>query len=261
MQTPVNHFKEALYNGSPQIGFWLSLTCPNVAEICAGAGFDWLLIDAEHGPQTLPGIVNQLRAIEANPPCAAVVRVPSRDPVAIRQILDLGAQSIMIPMIGTAEEAADAVKACRYPPAGERGIGGARASRWGRYPAYVAEANSQLCLIAQIETSAGLKNLEDIAAIDGIDALFIGPVDLAASTGLLGAENYDALQALTLETLSRIVETGKPAGILSRDEELLAKHLENGAGFPAVGIDSFALAKAASQLAARWKGRPPTVRS
>lgn len=149
MQTPVNSFKAALREGPVQLGFWLALAHPDIAEICAGQGYDWLLIDGEHGPQTLPGIVAQLRAVEATPPCSAIVRVPGHDSVTIKQVLDLGAQTLMVPMVETAEQAKAIVTASRYPPAGERGLGGARASRWGGYPAYVAEANAQVCIIAQ----------------------------------------------------------------------------------------------------------------
>lgn len=255
MKTPANRFKQDLSKGPVQLGFWLALASPNIAEICAGLGFDWVLVDAEHGPQTLPGIADQLRAVDANPPCSAVVRVSSDDPVTIHQILDLGAQTIMVPMVETAEQAAALVKAARYPPQGERGIGGARAARWGRYPAYVAEANQQLCIIAQIETALALENIEAIAAIDGIDALFVGPVDLAASLDLLGEANFAALAQVTEGALARIRATGKPCGILSRDQRLVQQFLDGGARFVAVGIDAFALAKAAGDMARDWTAR------
>lgn len=255
MQTPTNRFKAGLVNGPVQLGFWLSLASPNTAEICAGAGYDWVLIDAEHGAQTLPGIADQLRAVDATPPCSAIVRVPGHDPVTIRQMLDLGVQSIMVPMIDTAQQAAAIVRAARYPPEGERGIGGARAARWGRYPSYVAEANAQLCVIAQIETAEALGNIEAIAAVDGIDGLFIGPADLAASLGLLGAANFPELAKITGGALARIRATGKPCGILSRDPRLVEQFLEGGARFVAVGIDAFALAKAAGDMATEWADR------
>jgi 4-hydroxy-2-oxoheptanedioate aldolase len=255
MHTPLNRFKQGLGEGSVQLGFWLALAHPDIAEICAGQGYDWLLIDAEHGPQTLPGIVAQLRAVEATPPCAAVVRVPSHDPVAIKQILDLGAQSIMVPMVETAEQAKAIVTAALYPPCGKRGLGGARAARWGGYPAYVGEANAQICIIAQIETEKAIDNIEKIAAVDGIDALFLGPADLAASEGLLGPVNFDALFKLTGEALARIVATGTPAGILSRDERLVQQYLTGGARFIANGIDSFAIAKASGENARFWRER------
>lgn len=255
MQTPVNRFKAALREGPVQLGFWLALAHPDIAEICAGHGYDWLLIDGEHGPQTLPGIVAQLRAVEATPPCSAIVRIAGHDPVAIKQVLDLGAQTLMVPMVETAEQAQAIVTASRYPPAGERGLGGARAARWGGYPAYVAEANAQVCIIAQIETATAVDNIEAIAAVDGIDALFLGPADLAATEGLLGGSSFDALFKLTGEALARIVATGKPAGILSRDERLVQQFLDGGARFIANGIDSFTLAKGAGDGLRVWRER------
>mgnify|MGYP003641452058 FL=1 len=255
MKTKQNRFKDGLGDGPPQLGFWLALASPDIAEICSGLGYDWVLIDGEHGAQTLPGIANQLRAVDTVPACSAIVRVPGHDPVTIRQILDLGAQTIMVPMVDTAQQAAAIVKASRYPPAGDRGIGGARAARWGRYPAYVAEANERLCIIAQIETAEALDNLEAIAAVDGINALFVGPADLAASLGLLGPANAAALAQVTGEALARIRATGTPCGILSRDERLVQQYLDGGARFLAVGIDSFTLAKAAGDMARDWRNR------
>jgi len=255
MQTPHNHFKDRLAEGLPQLGFWLALANPDIAEICAGLGYDWVLIDAEHGAQTLPGIASQLRAVDTVPGCSAIVRVPGHDPVTIHQILDLGAQTIMVPMVDNAQQADAIVKASRYPPTGNRGIGGARAARWGRYPAYVAEANERLCIIAQIESAEAIDNLEAIASVDGIDALFIGPVDLAASLGLLGPANAAALAEVTAAALARIRATGTPCGILSRDERLVQQYLDGGASFLAVGIDSFTLAKAAGDMVRDWRGR------
>ncbi|MDD2795019.1 HpcH/HpaI aldolase/citrate lyase family protein [Acidocella sp.] len=255
MQIPENRFKTGLREGPIQLGFWLALANANIAEICAGLGYDWVLIDAEHGAQTLPGIAEQLRAVDATPPCSAIVRVPGHDPVAIRQILDLGAQTIMVPMVETAEQAAAIVSASRYPPQGDRGIGGARAARWGRYPSYVAQANAQLCIIVQIETGLALENLEAIAAVDGIDALFVGPADLAASLGLLGAGNFPALAKVTEAALARSRAAGIPCGILSRDERLVQQYLDGGARYLALGIDAFTLAQAAGDMAKDWQKR------
>ena len=255
MQTPQNRFKDRLGDGPPQLGFWLALANPDIAEICSGIGYDWVLIDGEHAAQTLPAIANQLRAVDTIPTCSAIVRVPGHDPVPIRQILALGAQTIMVPMVDTAQQAVAIVKASRYPPTGDRGIGGARAARWGRYPAYVAEANERLCIIAQIETAEALDNMEAIAAVDGIDALFVGPADLAASLGLLGPANATALAQVTGEVLARIRATGSPCGTLSRDERLVQQYLDGGARFLAVGIDSFTLAKAAGDMARDWRKR------
>jgi 4-hydroxy-2-oxoheptanedioate aldolase len=237
------------------MGFWLSLASADIAEICAGLGFDWVLIDAEHGAQTLPGIAHQLRAVEASPPCSAIVRVPSHDAVWIRQVLDLGAQTIMIPMVETPDQASALVTASRYPPDGDRGIGGARAARWGGRLAHVSEANAQVCMVAQIETARALDEIEAIAAVPGIDALFVGPADLAASLGMLGPAKFPQLEKITGEVLARIRATGKPAGILSRDERLLQQYLNGGARFIATGIDSFALAQIAGAQLENWQRR------
>ncbi|MDB5698923.1 MAG: bphF2, partial [Alphaproteobacteria bacterium] len=237
MQTPTNKLKQALGEGRPQIGFWLALANPISAEICAGAGFDWLLIDGEHSPQSLPLVLAQLQAIAAYP-AHPIVRVPSSDPVTIKTYLDLGAQSLLVPMVDTADQAAAIVNAARYPPAGNRGIGGARAARWGRYPRYIHEANDQLCLIVQIETVRGLDNIEAIAAVDGIDALFVGPADLSASMGHVGQPAHPEVQAAALDAFRRIRAAGRAAGILTRDEEFARRSIEHGALIVGVGVDT-----------------------
>lgn len=252
MQTPINPLKQALAEGRPQIGFWLSMASTVSAEICASAGFDWLVIDAEHGPQSLPGVMAQLQAI-APWPTHPIVRVPSSDPVAIKGFLDLGAQSLLVPMVETAEQAAGVVDAARYPPAGSRGIGGARAARWGRYPRYVHEANAQICLIMQVETVQALGNIEAIAAIDGVDALFVGPADLAASMGHVGKPNHPDVLAAALGAFARIRAAGRAAGILTRDEQFARRSIEAGALIVGVGLDTLNLAAQTAALADRFK--------
>ncbi|WP_332812816.1 HpcH/HpaI aldolase family protein [Sphingomonas sp.] len=252
MQTPVNPLKQALAQGRPQIGLWMAMANPITAEICAGAGFDWLLIDGEHSPQTLPLVLAQLQAIAAYPGCHAIVRVPSSDPVTIKTYLDLGAQSLLVPMVDTAEQAATIVDAARYPPQGSRGIGGARAARWGRYPRYIHEANDQIGLIVQIETMRALDNIEAIAAVDGIDALFVGPADLSASMGHVGQPAHPEVQQATLDAFRRIRAAGRAAGILTRDEEFARRAIEHGALIVGVGVDTLVLAAQTSALAARF---------
>lgn len=252
METAVNRFKQALKARRVQIGFWLGLASPYSAEICAGAGFDWLVIDCEHGPQDLSGVLAQLQAIAGYPGCHPVVRVPSSEPVAIKQYLDVGAQTLLVPMVETAEEAAAIVDACRYPPQGSRGIGGARAARWGRYPRYLHEANEQVCILVQVENAVGLDNLDAIAAVDGVDGVFIGPADLAAALGFPGQPGHPTVQAATLDAFRRIGEAGKAPGILTRDEDLARKQIESGAMFVAVGVDTLMLAAQTSALAARF---------
>ena len=168
MQTPVNPFKRALTEKRPQIGLWLGLADSYSAEICAGAGFDWLLIDGEHSPNGLRSILQQAQAIAAYPGSHAIARVPvghgDVGTALIKQYLDLGLQTLLVPMVDTPEQARAIVRAMRYPPDGMRGMGGARASRWGRYPGYAREANAQVCLLLQAETREALRNLEAIAS-------------------------------------------------------------------------------------------------
>lgn len=252
MQTPSNPFKQALAERRKQIGFWLGLADPYSAEICAGAGFDWVVIDGEHGPQDLRTIVAQLQAVAGYPTCHAVVRTPSSDAVTLKQYLDLGAQTILVPMVDTAEQAQAVVRACRYPPAGIRGIGTARASRWGRYSDYLHTSNDQLCLLVQAETKEALAQLEAIAAVEGIDGVFVGPADLAASLGYLGQPSHPVVQEAVLDAFGRILAAGKAPGVLTRDEALARRYLDAGAVYVAVGVDTLLLAQHTSALAARF---------
>jgi 4-hydroxy-2-oxoheptanedioate aldolase len=257
MQTPVNTFKRALYEKRPQYGLWLGLASSYTAELCAGAGFDWLLIDGEHTPNDLMGILQQAQAIAGYPGCHAIARVPvghgHAGTTLIKQFLDLGIQTLLVPMVDTPAQAADLVRAVRYPPQGIRGMGGARASRWGRYPNYAKEANEQVCLLVQVESRAAIENLDAITATEGVDGVFIGPSDLAAALGHLGNPGHPEVQAVIEDTIRRIVRGGKAAGILTPDEALARRYLELGATFVAVGLDTNLLARATSALAAKFK--------
>jgi 4-hydroxy-2-oxoheptanedioate aldolase len=257
MQTPKNPFKQALAEKRTQIGLWLGLADAYCAEICAGAGFDWLLIDGEHSPNGLRSVLQQAQAIAAYPGAHAIARVPvghgDVGTALIKQYLDLGLQTILVPMVDTPEQAQAIVRAMRYPPHGIRGMGGARASRWGRYPGYAKEANEQVCLLVQAETREALANLDAIAAVDGIDGVFIGPADLSASLGHVGNPNHPEVQAAIEDAIARIHRAGKAAGILTPDEAQARKYLELGALFVAVGLDTNLLARSTSALAARFK--------
>ncbi|MCM2252218.1 MAG: 4-hydroxy-2-oxoheptanedioate aldolase [Ramlibacter sp.] len=257
MPTPVNPFKQALQEKRAQIGLWLGLASPYTTEICAGAGFDWLLIDGEHAPNDLRSILQQAQAIAAYPGSHAIARVPVGHghvgTALIKQYLDLGIQTLLVPMVDTAPQAADLVRAMRYPPQGIRGMGGARASRWGRYPDYAKEANAQVCLLVQTETRQALDNLDAIAATDGVDGVFIGPADLSASLGHVGNPGHPEVQAAIDDAITRIVRAGKAAGILTSDDTLARHYLAMGATFVAVGLDNSLLARATSDLAARFK--------
>jgi 4-hydroxy-2-oxoheptanedioate aldolase len=258
MDTLTNTFKQALRAGKPQIGLWAGLAHPYTAEICAGAGFDWLLLDGEHAPNSLQTILAQLQAVAAYP-VAPVVRPPWNDFVLIKQILDTGAQTLLVPMIQSAEEAAAAVAATRYPPAGIRGVGAAlaRSSRWNRIPDYLERANDQMCVLVQIETPQGLAALDEILAVDGVDGVFIGPADLSAGMGHLNDPNHPEVRDAIDDAIRRIARAGKAPGILHTNIEHARHYLDLGATFVAVGIDATLLARAAENLAAQFKDAQP----
>ncbi|QCR38304.1 4-hydroxy-2-oxoheptanedioate aldolase [Nissabacter sp. SGAir0207] len=249
----INTFKQALQQRQPQIGLWLGLANGYSAELLAGAGFQWLLIDGEHAPNDVRSVLGQLQAIA---PYAShpVVRPPWNDGVVIKQLLDVGAQTLLIPMVQTAEEAERAVKACRYPPNGTRGVGSAlaRASRWNRVADYLLRADEQICVLVQIETRLGLDNLEAILAVEGVDGVFIGPADLSADMGFAGNPTHPTVQAAIEHSISQILAAGKAPGILMANETLAQRYLELGALFVAVGVDTTLLARAAEALAARF---------
>ncbi|UGA37099.1 4-hydroxy-2-oxoheptanedioate aldolase [Chromobacterium haemolyticum] len=260
MQLPANPFKAALRDGRSQIGLWLGLASPYSAELLAGAGFDWLLIDGEHAPNELNDVLLQLQAI-APYPCHPIVRAASNDPVRIKRLLDIGAQTLMLPMVQNADEAARAVAATRYPPRGIRGVGSAlaRASRWNRVPDYLTRADSEICVLVQVETRQALAALEGIAATDGVDGVFIGPADLAADMGHPGRPDHPDVRAAMDDAIRRIRAQGKAAGILMGDEAEARRLLELGARFVAVGVDTTLLARRAEALAAAFRSQTPDL--
>ncbi len=257
MNTPVNPFKQALKNQRPQIGLWMGLASDYAAEICALAGFDWLVIDGEHAPNDLNRILAQLKTLAAYPGSHAVARVPVGDTALIKQYLDLGAQNILVPMVETAEQAAQLVQAMRYPQddgqGGVRGMAGARASRWGHYTDYFKRANEEVCLLVQVESRQALANLDPIAATPGVDGVFIGPADLSASMGHVGNAAHPEVQAAIEDAIARILKAGKAPGILTPDRQLAAHYLQLGAVFVAVGLDTQILMRQTTELAAHFK--------
>ncbi|MCM2131288.1 4-hydroxy-2-oxoheptanedioate aldolase [Larsenimonas rhizosphaerae] len=255
MDMPINTFKQALGRREAQIGLWLGLANGYCAELAANAGFDWLLIDGEHAPNDLRTILEQLQAM-APYPAQPVARPPAGDAATIKQYLDLGVQTLLVPMVDTAEQARELVRATRYPPDGIRGVGSAlaRASRWNSIPDYLAHADDQICLLVQIETRQGLENLDEIAGVDGVDGVFIGPADLSASLGHRGNPGHKAVQSAIEEGLTRIQTAGKAAGILSADKALARRYLELGATFVAVGVDTSLLMGALTARAGEFKG-------
>ncbi|HFZ1933341.1 4-hydroxy-2-oxoheptanedioate aldolase [Serratia marcescens] len=249
-----NHFKRALQEKRPQIGLWLGLCSSYSAELLAGAGFDWLLIDGEHAPNNVQTVLGQLQAV-APYPSQPVVRPPWNDAVIIKQLLDVGAQTLLIPMIQNAEQARDAVRATRYPPHGVRGVGSAlaRASRWNRVPDYLQQADEQMCVLVQIETREAVKNLEAILQVEGVDGVFIGPADLSADMGFAGNPQHPEVQRTIDDAIVRIRAAGKAPGILMANKALAQRYLEAGALFVAVGVDTTLLARAAEALADEFK--------
>lgn len=257
MQLPINPFKQALAEKRSQIGLWVGLGDSYTTEICAGAGFDWLLLDGEHSPNDIRSLLQQAQAVAAYPQTHAIARVPvghgHAGTTLIKQYLDLGIQTLLVPMVDTPQQAAELVRAMRYPPSGIRGMGGARASRWGRIANYPKDANSQVCLLVQAESQLALDNLEAIAAVEGVDGVFIGPADLSASLGHVGNPMHPEVQGAIEDAVRRINRSGKAAGILTPDETLARKYLELGFLFVAVGLDNNLLARHTSALAARFK--------
>ena len=254
MPAPVNILKQRLKQGAVLHGIWLGLADPYAAEIAATADFDWLLIDGEHAPNDMRSISAQLAAIGAHGP-APVVRLRDDDPAAIKQALDIGVQNLLIPMVNSADQALRAYRATRYPPEGIRGVGSslARASRFSAIPDYLTTANDQICLILQIESMAGLANLDAILAVEGVDALFIGPSDLAADMGYLGQPNHPEVKAAVLDALERIRAAGKSAGVLSTEHDYTGDCKAAGANFVGVGIDVTILASALRNLADQYR--------
>ena len=249
MAAPHNRFKHALAEGRQLIGLWLALGDENAAELCAHAGFDWLVIDGEHGPNDLRSILSQLRAVQGSA-SAPVVRLASDDRVAIKQHLDIGAQTLLIPMIESAEQAREAVRSCRYAPEGSRGIGAAlaRASRYGRIGDYLSTAADELCLLLQVETRAGIEALDEILEIEGVDGVFVGPADLAADMGLPGKPGSPEVQAAVVGALEKILHSPKASGILTSDMALAHQYRDMGVNFLAVGSDVGVLVSGLRQL-------------
>jgi 4-hydroxy-2-oxoheptanedioate aldolase len=253
MELPQNAFKRALKAGKAQIGLWSSLSSNYSVEVVAGAGFDWILLDTEHSPADLENLLTQLQAA-APYPAHPVVRVPWNDMVTMKRVLDIGAQSLLVPYVSTAEEAREAVSHTRYPPGGVRGVAGTtRATRFGRIKDYARRAHEELCVLVQVETQAALDNIDAICGIEGIDGVFIGPADLHASMGYPGEIANPKVKPLIDDAIRRIRKRGCAPGILTPSEADARHWLECGALFVAVGADVGILARGAEALAAKFK--------
>ena len=275
MQVPTNTFRDALRAKQPQIGLWLGLADSYSAELLAGVGYDWLLIDGEHAPNDVRSTLGQLQAVAsastALPPGQAPSHAVARVPIGtgdvgttlIKQYLDIGVQTLLVPMVDTPEQAAQVVAAAKYPPDGVRGMGSAlaRSSRWQAYPNYVKEANAQVCVLLQAETVQAMRNLDAIAATPGVDGVFIGPADLSASMGHTGNPGHPDVQAAIEDGIARILRAGKAPGILATNEAQARKWLDAGALFVAVAIDTMLLKSSATELLRRYRTAPTSSTS
>lgn len=248
-----NHFKTRL-KSQQQIGLWVGLADAYGTEIAANVGYDWLLIDGEHAPSDLRTTLSQLQSIAAYP-SQAVVRPPIGSVQLIKQLLDIGAQTLLIPMVETVEQAELMVKAVRYPPEGIRGVGAAlaRATRWNSIPNYYQTAHEEICLLIQIESVKGLENLDEILKVDGIDGVFIGAVDLSATMGFEGNPNHPQVVKAVEDAIGKIRAAGKAAGVLSTAHEYTQRYLDLGTEFVAVGVDTSVLINSLRELLGKYK--------
>ena len=259
MELPINKFKHAIAEGQVQFGLWSGIPDTTDAEICAGSGFDWLLFDGEHAPFDMRAIYNCLQAV-APYDIHPIVRAVQGETNLIKQLLDYGAQTLLIPMVDTAEQAAELVSAVRYPPEGIRGMGSSisRGARWNTIPDYLTTANDEICLLIQVETTRALDNLDDILAVEGVDGVFIGPSDLSASMGYVGNASHSDVVTVIDDTIARISSAGKAAGILSLEESQARHYIEVGATFVGVAVDTLILGNGVRQMAARFKENEST---
>lgn len=253
-KAPRNALKAALAAGEVQIGFWQGLTCAETAEISAQAGFDWLLFDGEHAPNDMAMLRDQLRAVQSGA-AHPVVRTVAAEDWMLKQVLDVGYQTVLVPMVETAEQARSIVGACLYAPEGRRGVGAAlaRASDFGRRSGYLGSANDEICILLQVESVKAIENLDEILAVDGVDGIFIGPADLSADMGYRGQPTHPEMRKLIRETTRRIRAAGRAPGILLGDATHVAEAREDGAQFIAVGSDVGLFRMAATALAASYK--------
>ena len=249
MNLPINKFKKDLQSGDLLCGLWSTLQSNIVAEVIGDAGFNWILLDTEHTPNEPPMLVQQMQAM-ATGTASPIVRPAWNDAVLIKRLLDIGVNSLLIPFVQNGDEARAAVAATRYPPAGIRGVtGSGRGARYGRVKTYLKEAADEICVVVQIETSEALSKIDEIATVEGVDAVFIGPSDLSASMGHLGNANHPDVQAAIKGGIDRLNELGVPGGILAFNPDDARRYHNWGFRFIAVGSDLGLLVKSSSALA------------
>lgn len=256
MNNPSNPFQHALRQGRSQIGLWVGLADANAAEALATCGYDWLLLDGEHAPNDVRSLLAQLRAV-APYPVHPIVRIVQGNVALMKQVLDIGAQTVLVPMVDTPEQAALMVKATRYPPQGIRGMGAAlaRASRWNQINDYIHVANDSICLLVQAETPLALQNLSAIAQTEGVDGVFFGPADLSATMGYPGQPGHPVVQKAIADGIATVRAAGKAAGILTADPKAAQAYLDAGCQFVAVGVDTSLLVKSATDLRQRFQSK------
>ncbi len=253
MKMPKNTFKAALQNRQHQLGIWNTIGGNTVCEYLASAGFDWVLVDTEHAPVDVVDVLPALQTIAGYTGVSAVVRPADNDPILIKRLLDMGAQTLLIPYVQTAAEAEQAVRAMRYAPRGMRGLAGIhRASRFGQVEDYVTGAEDELCLIVQAESKLALDNLEAIASVDGVDGVFIGPADLSASMGYGGQTDHPEVVDAIVQAIEKLKKIGVPAGILTLNEAFAKDCIKQGCGFTAIGVDMALLITAVTGLRDRF---------
>jgi 4-hydroxy-2-oxoheptanedioate aldolase len=252
---PRNQFKEKRSGKQATYGLWLGIPDTSVAEMMAGAGFDWLVVDHEHGPYEIRDVLAHLQAM-APYSVAPIVRPVDGNRALLKKLCDIGVQTFLVPMIDTAQEAVAVVEAVKYPPAGCRGLGTsmARAARWNSVSGYIGQADNEMCVIVQVESVRALKNIDEIAAVDGVDAVFIGPSDLSASLGYGGDVSHPDDVSAVSDALRRIRRADKFAGLLCLDESRVSDYVDAGANFIGIGVDTLLIGNAARSLAVRFNG-------
>ena len=254
MDLPINQFKRAIASGRTPLGAWLGSGAASTAEALGCAGFDFLVVDMEHTPIDTPQMIGILQAI-AGTPAQAIVRPPWNDMVMVKRALDAGAQSLLLPFVQNADEARRAVAYTRYPPDGVRGVAGThRGSRYGTVPNYLKRANEEICVIVQIETLPALAKLDEIAAVPGIDSIFIGPSDLSASMGHLGDIVHGAVQEHLAAAAKACRRAGKPSGIIGPTPEMVARFIDYGYSWVAIGSDMGFMVGRAQEYLSRFRG-------
>ena len=254
MNLPPNTLKIALSDGKTQHGIWLTSGSSVAAEIAGAAGFDWCLIDGEHGPNTISNMLPQLQALAISG-TPAVVRIASAEVWMVKQVLDLGCQTVLVPMVDDAEKAEEMAQAMRYPPYGNRGMGAvlARASGYGAIGDYAYAANDEVCLMVQAESAATVGNIDAIAATEGVDGVFVGPADLSADMGYPGQPDHPEVEEAIDYLIARTIAAGKIAGIITFDENRFTEYADKGVKFLGIGCDVSILGTALRRLAGQAK--------